>query len=290
MGALSRVALCQHLSEFRVCLLCRCICHSRKSFFFEKVSFLGDLKPFLLSHPETLKITIANMSVMCATKRIVALVAAFEPLYEPIITADNRMDLTYAAFAHVNASCQLAFEFAYEVDRLATIVARGTPTLISLGWGFNDIPTIETCVDVFALSVASFVANNGLVGFDIDYETPLFSSPEAFTSVSTALRDALPRPLLLTITLSTMFNLNVTVLNTLYDMVNVQSYWDDVGEVLQSGVVSEKVCAGVDVESGEDFDSAVFQVRAWGLCGLYFWKVDEKYMHNMNRVRILLQE
>lgn len=199
------------------------------------------------------------------------ILTSFVPLYNELLddpVPKFNTDLMYAAFGHVNSSCEFDFEFPNESHKLKNLVGG---TLISLGWGQNDIPMIETCVQTFADSVKRFTHRHKLVGFDIDYENPIFSTESKFIEVSTALRIALPRPLLLTITPATLMNIHIPTLNDVYDLVNIQSYWSTAIPYLEAGVVASKIVVGVDVESGESYKSAVGQVRDLKLAGVYVW-------------------
>ena len=223
------------------------------------------------------------LAVYCSVA-YAALIASFVPLYNDLLDVPLervRTDMLFASFAHVNSSCELDFEFASERPKFQNLLLHNNDkTLISLGWGKDDIPSIEQCPGVFAASVARFVARYSLVGFDIDYEDPVFSSEAKFVEVSTAIRKALPRPLLLTITAATFFNVVIPTLNDLFDIVNVQSYWSDVVSFLDAGVLASKVMAGVDVESLEPFESAVRQVHMFKLMGVFVWKLE----HNMTQL------
>jgi hypothetical protein len=165
----------------------------------------------------------------------------------------------------------LNFEHPDQASKLKQLVANNKKVVVSLGWGQNDIPAIEGCPSEFARSVKHFVDRNGLQGFDIDCEDPIFSSEVAFTEVSGALCAALLWPLALTITPTSLANLHAPTLNSMYDRVNVQSYWSDVSLFLLAGVLPGKIVAGINVEGGEPFERAVDQVHTLGLRGVYLW-------------------
>jgi len=203
-----------------------------------------------------------------------ALFNCFAPLYNdeldqraPFIGAD----LVFAAFGHVNASCELDFEKPGEDRKLRNLLLDNPNVVVSLGWGKQDIPMIEGCPVKFAKSVARFVAQNGLRGFDIDHENPPFSSEQHFITVSALLRNALPFPLLLTLTPAALYNVHIPTVNLMYDLVNVQSYWSNVEYFVEAGLRTDTLFAGVDIESGEPFEDAVAQVKAFKLAGAFAW-------------------
>lgn len=203
-----------------------------------------------------------------------ALLHCFAPLYNDAL--DQRVgkidaDVVFAAFGHVNSSCELDFEKPGERWKLRNLVLDNSNVVISLGWGKQDIPMIERCPFLFAESVARFVAQNGLAGFDIDHEDPPFSSEQDFVIVSTALRKSLPRPLLLTITPASLYSVHIPTVNTLYDFVNAQTYWSSAQPFLDAGLLAHKLVAGVNIESGERFEPAVEQVKLLKLAGAFAW-------------------
>ena len=130
---------------------------------------------------------------------------------------------------------------------------------------------IERCPLKFANSVAGFVVQNGLRGFDIDHEDPPFSSEHNFITVSTALRKALPPPLLLTISPASLYSVNIPTVNSLYDFVNAQTYWSTINPFIDAGLRVSTLFVGVDIESGESFNEAVVQVKTFGLAGAFAW-------------------
>ena len=212
-----------------------------------------------------------------------ALFNCFAPLYNdeldqraPFIGAD----LVFAAFGHVNASCELDFEKPGEDRKLRNLLLDNPNVVVSLGWGKQDIPTIERCPLKFSNSVARFVAQNGLRGFDIDHENPPFSSEHDFIAVSTALRNALPPPLLLTISPASLYSVHIPTVNSLYDFVNAQTYWSTINFYIDAGLRVSTLFAGVDIESGESFDEAVAQVKTFGLAGAFAWTFD----HNLSGI------
>lgn len=203
-----------------------------------------------------------------------ALFNCFAPLYNDELgqrAAPIGASLVFAAFGHVNASCELDFETPGEDQKLRNLLFNNPNVLLSLGWGKQDIPMIERCPLKFATSVARFVALNNLRGFDIDHENPPFSSERNFITVSTSLRNALPPPLLLTITPASLYNLHIPTVNSLYDFVNAQTYWSTIAPFIDAGLRVSTLFAGVDIESGEFFDEAVLQVKTFGLAGAFAW-------------------
>jgi len=209
-----------------------------------------------------------------ATIAQAAVLHCFAPLYNDAL--DQKVgriaaDYVFAAFGHVNASCELDFEKPGEKWKLQNLVSDNRNVVVSLGWGKQDIPQIERCPHVFAKSVARFVAQNGLAGFDIDHEDPPFSSEENFVLVSTELRKALPKPLLLTITPASLYSVDIPTVNAMYDFVNAQTYWSSAQPFLDAGLLAHKVLAGVNIESGESFEQAVEQVKRLGLAGAFVW-------------------
>jgi len=194
----------------------------------------------------------------------------------------------YAAFGHVNSSCELDFEYQNEVYKLEQLTESNEQVLISLGWGKRDIPAIEECPEKFARSVRRFIDKNKLKGFDIDCEDPIFTSEVSFKEVSAALRKALPQPFMLTITPTSLANLHVPTLNAMYDRVNVQSYWSDVSAFIGAGVSSSKLAAGINIESSEPIERAVNQVRDSALGGVYMWNCAGNVTLTVEALRVAL--
>jgi GH18 family chitinase len=222
-------------------------------------------------------------------------------------TPYDKFDILYVAFAHIDKTTyQLDFEDVKdggknaEKQRLANILnlvqplrtANKIKVVISLGWGeqFNDIPLIEANLSTFAPSVKKFIDDNKLDGFDIDYEVPTFSSLSSFQKVASAIREALGKTYLFTITPNNTTNLDGNTLNTYFDYVNIQSY-DCSGDAHCSitefiknmtGLSRSKILAGADTDNGENIKNAVEKYDDNGIGGIFAWKLSSNFKQTAN--------
>ena len=165
--------------------------------------------------------------------------------------------------------------------------------VISLGWGRGDFPNGARNPVEFAASVGRIVEENGLDGFDVDFEFDSIDE-ESFREVSRALRAeldarsaAMAKPLLLTITPAEIEGIDFAAVDAFYDLVQMQSY-DAAGDgsfaptnVVGQGVASEKILFGRDIEGGDtlaatryEIADVVSYVRDNGLGGLMGWRVN----------------
>lgn len=128
--------------------------------------------------------------------------------------------------------------------------------VISLGWGRDDFSNGALNPVEFAASVGRIVEENGLDGFDVDYENDSIEE-ESFDAV-----------------------------DAFYDLVQMQAYdaGTDLGfppSVVVGRVASEKVLFGRDIENGDTLVSAryaipdvVAYVRDNELRGLMGWRIN----------------
>ena len=232
----------------------------------------------------------------------------FNEIYDNDFVANNtnapydKFNLMMVAFGHVNAAGELDFEnvsdggVAGEKARLATLLsntkalrdAGKLKILMSLGWGtkFNDIPKIEQNPQKFATSVNTFITANNLDGFDIDYESPTFSSKQKMADVSIAIRQAIGPDKLFTITPNNVTNLVGSTLSSCYTYVNTQSYNAsgdmpfNVSQVTALGVPGSMINAGADIENVNAYGGdknrvawAINQYQTLNLNGVFMWQL-----------------
>lgn len=243
--------------------------------------------------------------------------AAFTEIYdsnsEKVNTAKtpyNRLDILYVAFVHIDKKTKkLDFESvggapkSREAARLNRILALTSKlraqgklkVVISLGYGdnFNDIPLIEANLGVFAPSVASFVRQHHLDGFDIDYETPRFSSNAQFRRVSTAIRAALGPRYLFTITPNNTEALDGPTLSRNFNYVNVQSYRAPgnmpcpiTNFTRMKGLVTRKITAGADVANStpEPITNATGDYLRYRIGGVFAWQITPNFAPIANKM------
>lgn len=242
--------------------------------------------------------------------------AVFDEIYDAGFDANNAnapygdFDIIYVAFGHIDpTTLEFGFEekvgVAIEQQRLNTLKANTASLraagklklVMSLGWGSQEVgpkgyELIEQQPTKTAESVASFLTAQGLDGFDIDYEDPLFSSVAAFQTVAAALRSKLGPDKLLTITPNTTASLDGPTLNSTFDYVNVQSYANSSGgqcggdaQVSISqftgtgsiGVEASKILAGQDTDSGCPISSAISAYTQGQLAGVFGWQLRSNY-------------
>lgn len=212
-------------------------------------------------------------------------------------TPYDKFDILYVAFAHIDKDTyELDFEDvadggkAAEKERLQNILnltaslrqAGKLKVVISLGWGeqFNDIPLIEEHLDIFAPSVLTFLQDNDLDGFDIDYETPTFSSNAKFQEVSEAIQQQLGSEYLFSITPNNTTFLDGYTLSKYYNYVNVQCY-DYRGDrscpitnfTQMPGMDLSKITAGADVSNGDKIESAISKYQTNDVGGVFAWEL-----------------
>ncbi len=232
----------------------------------------------------------------------------FNEIYDGDFTPNNtnapydKFNLMMVAFGHVNSSGEFDFEnvsdggVPAEKARLQTLLsntkalrdAGKLKIVMSLGWGtkFNDIPIIEKNPQKFAASVNTFIINNDLDGFDIDYESPTFSSEQKMSDVSIAIRQAIGQDKLFTITPNNVTNLVGATLSSCYNYVNTQSYNASsdlafsVSQVTALGVPGSMINAGADIENvnhyGGDKNRVAFAVNQYqklNLNGVFMWQL-----------------
>jgi len=235
--------------------------------------------------------------------------AVFDEIYDGDFDKNNagapydKFDIIYVAFAHIDPiTHRLDFETKVgkdierqrlEILKANTQALRAAGKLklvISLGWGEQEaiggVPLIEIYIDTVAPSVRQFVEQNGLDGFDIDYEFPQFTSTEKFMEVAVKIRAALGPDYLFTITPNNTTNLDGATLNTYFDYVNAQSYnaqgdlTFSVSDLLDLGVSASKVLAGADIENINLYNNdqnrvawAINQYQSFALAGVFIWQM-----------------
>jgi len=235
--------------------------------------------------------------------------AGFDEIYDDDFDKNNagapydKFDILYVAFAHIDpVTHQLDFETKVgkdierqrlEILKTNTQALRAAGKLklvISLGWGSQEslggTPMIEAYIDTAAPSIRQFLEQNGLDGFDIDYEFPQFTSPEKFKEVAMKIREALGSGYLFTITPNNISNLDGPTINTYFDYVNAQSYNADndlsfsVSDLLDLGVLASKVLAGADIENINFYNNdqsrvawAIHQYDSFALGGVFIWQM-----------------
>jgi hypothetical protein len=235
--------------------------------------------------------------------------AVFNEIYDDDFDKNNagapydKFDIIYVAFAHIDpVTHQLDFETKVGKDierQRLEVLKNNTQALraagklklvISLGWGeqesIDGTPLIEAYIDTVAPSVPQFLEQNGLDGFDIDYETPQFTSSEKFQEVAQKIRAALGSSYLFTITPNNVTNLDGPTLNQYFDYINAQSYnadgdlGFDVSDLLDLGVMASKVLAGADIENTNLYNDdqnrvawAISQYDSFVLGGVFIWQM-----------------
>lgn len=183
--------------------------------------------------------------------------------------------------------------------------------IISLGWGHNDFSLGASNPEQFAASVAQIVDENGLDGFDIDYESDYITT-QAFQDVSRALRTALDslsqdqhskcygKKLYLIITPNSA-SLDAGTINTYYDYVQMQSYdyvhdaYCDPNDFLTAGVTRSKLLFGRDIENGDTLTCTRYGgvgnvadfVRNNGLGGIMGWRVNSSSQMQSNFAEVI---
>lgn len=230
--------------------------------------------------------------------------AVFDEIYDSNSNTNNtsstpydKFDIIYIAFAHIDHQTKkLDFEDVKdggkeaEKERLRNIQGltkelrenNQIKLCISLGYGqpFNDIPLIMENLDTFAPSVAEFLSDNHLDGFDVDYESPVFSSNEEFKTFSEAIRNAIGPDLNFSITPNNTTYLDGYTLNEYYNYVNVQCY-DAPGDLNcpitnftnMEGLDLSKIVAGADLSRGEDIQNAINKYNKYQVGGVFAWEL-----------------
>ena len=230
--------------------------------------------------------------------------AVFDEIYDSNSNSINtsstpydKFDIVYVAFAHINQDTyKLDFEDVSdggkegEKQRLRNIQGltkdlrenNQIKLCISLGYGqpFNDIPLIMENLDTFAPSVAQFLHDNHLDGFDVDYESPVFNSNDDFKTFSEAIRNALGTDLNFSITPNNTTSLDGYTLSQYYNYVNVQCYdapRDAICPITDfinmPGMDVSKLLAGADVSRGENIQDAINKYNKYGLGGVFAWEL-----------------
>lgn len=163
----------------------------------------------------------------------------------------------------------------------------GIKILVSQWWGngqekvWGSSLSQLTSVDAYALSVASFVDEYGLDGYDIDYESSnvVSSFPALAASLRRAL-DAKKAGLLFTISPASTRYLTRESL-THVDLINMQSYAGGRGINVKSytnlGFPSSAVLYGICPEShcsGASVETACATVKADNLGGIHLWRLN----------------
>jgi len=236
--------------------------------------------------------------------------AVFTQIYDGNFDANNagapydKFDIVYVAFAHIDpVTHELDFEtkVGKDVERkrleqlkanVASLRAAGKLKLvISLGRGPQEMtsdgtPLIEAYIDKVAPSIPKFLEQNGLDGFDIDYETPRFTSKAKFAEVARKIREAIGDDYLFTITPNNVDGLDGPALATYFDYVNAQSYNANRDAVfstldlLNLGVPASKVVAGADIENINHYYGdrnrvawAINEYKTRKLGGVFIWQM-----------------
>lgn len=123
----------------------------------------------------------------------------------------------------------------------------------------SDLQTIisdPTLLATFANNVASFLGENDLNGFDIDWEQPTSSLTQAQCAAwLNALGSAFGNTYYLALSASTnqygnVQNLDANAVNANVDVFNVQSYWSDPSQFIQHGINPQLLGFGAYFESG----------------------------------------
>lgn len=238
--------------------------------------------------------------------------AVFDEIYDAGYERNNadapfdKIDIVYVAFGHIDPET-LTFGFekkvgsAVEQRRLDDLKARTASLrgagklklVMSLGYGDAEVgangkPLIEQNPKLTAKSVADFLDRQGLDGFDIDYETPTFSSVGAFKTVAAELRKAIGPNRLLTISPNQGTNLDGQTLNETFDFVNVQSYTQTGGRPCGNNaqvdwaeflgpdglnVQPSKLTAGQDTDAGCPISVAIDTYSRNKLGGVFAWQL-----------------
>jgi len=136
-------------------------------------------------------------------------------------------------------------------------------------------------IDAYAHSVAAFVEQHGLDGFDIDYEG--MNAISSFPALASALRSALDSRrsgLLFTISPASTEGLTSDSLKHV-DYINMQSYAGGIGlhadAFTRLGFPSASVVYGICPESlcsGPSLESACSTVKREGLGGIHLWRLN----------------
>ncbi|MDX2170543.1 MAG: glycoside hydrolase family 18 protein [Deltaproteobacteria bacterium] len=238
--------------------------------------------------------------------------AVFNEIYDGDFDANNanapyeRFDIVYVAFAHIDRTTH-ALDFEAKVgkqverERLAALKANtaelraagALKLVISLGWGEQEqvsdddqTPLLEAYIDEVAPSIRRFVDEYELDGFDIDYETPRFTSAAKFREVAQKVRAALGDDYLFTITPNNTDQLDGAALRRYFDYVNAQSYNADmdsdfsVGDLTRIGVPAAMIVAGADIENVNHYQDdanrvawAINQYDGGRLAGVFIWQL-----------------
>ncbi|MCX7970862.1 MAG: glycosyl hydrolase family 18 protein [Negativicutes bacterium] len=230
----------------------------------------------------------------------------------------QKWDITYIAFVHTyyqNGYWVVDYENARgggspaagdtDRDRIAQLkqaalaVNPNMKFIVSLGWGRSDFSNGAKNPVQFAQSVCRIIQDNGLDGFDIDYESDYVSQSQ-FIGVMQELRrqlDALGaqmgKHLYLSITPATTGGFDVDTINSCVDIVQMQSY--DAGNdayfapsnVLNlknakgEGIIRSRILFGRDIENNDTLSSGRYgisnipqYVLQNGLGGLMGWRVN----------------
>lgn len=106
-------------------------------------------------------------------------------------------------------------------------------------------------LQAFASNIATYLGDNGLNGFDIDWETPTtdLSQPECAAWIN-AMGIAFSNTYYLAISPSSTTNLDPTAVNNHVDLINLQSFWvDDPSDFIQYGINANLLGFGAYFES-----------------------------------------
>ncbi|MEI6285743.1 MAG: glycosyl hydrolase family 18 protein [Bacillota bacterium] len=234
----------------------------------------------------------------------------------------KQIDFMYIAFVHVNSTGNYNYNSAepigtldwenvtppstytqgngraweqYAYKNIYTLAHAQNPNMkfiVSLGYGstLNDLPVIEANLGTFTNSLKAFIAKQKQLGtpidgFDIDYESPTFSSKQKFITVATAIRKALTeqgtidnKHYYFTITPNNNSNLDGSTLNNVFDYVNVQSYNTPpdatvmISTFTNMGVSASKILAGGDTQNNPTgYNTAINFYKQNNLAGVFSW-------------------
>ncbi|WP_252178025.1 glycoside hydrolase family 18 protein [Endozoicomonas sp. 4G] len=232
----------------------------------------------------------------------------------------DKTDLLYIAFAHpYDEDGDGAYELGYEnarsgekvkpgdtdKDRINQLVSAareknpGVQILISQGWNQNGYWKAAQNPEVFAESVVSFIRKHGLDGYDMDYEieTDQITLPQ-FETLAQTVHDHLERAsvedgkdYLFTITPdhTSLRVWNGTLVNSLFDYINLQTYWGDrfhfIDDFKATGVETDKMMIGMSSESynrpADDPEAFIKVARENNTQGIFAWRMDTDSMDQM---------